>query len=104
MLYNFTPILQSEFDALEARLQAAQQDLIQTSEKYAELQRKFETERVAWANDKRTLEDAIVDMSNLEKHSETDRTSRESEIRQQEERAKVKSDGCRDYERCILIV
>ncbi|KAH9948873.1 hypothetical protein B0H21DRAFT_731535 [Amylocystis lapponica] len=79
----------SEYDALQARLQAVQQDLAQTSEKHSELQSKFESERVAWANDKRTLEDAIVDMSTLEKNTESDRTSRESEFRQQEERVKA---------------
>ena len=57
--------------------------------KYTELQKTFETERNAWTNDKKTLEDTIVDMSTSEKHSESDRTSREGEVRQQEERAKV---------------
>jgi TPR/MLP1/MLP2-like protein. len=56
---------------------------------YSEVQRKFEIERNAWTNDKKTLEDTIVDMSTSEKHSESDRTSRESEVRQQEERAKA---------------
>jgi nucleoprotein TPR len=44
---------------------------------------------MAWTNDKKTLEDTIVDMSTSEKSSENDRTSRENEVRQQEERAKV---------------
>ena len=58
--------------------------------KYNELQRTFETERTAWATDKKTLEDTIVDMSTSEKNSENDRASRESEVRQQEERARVR--------------
>ncbi|KAG1882174.1 hypothetical protein F4604DRAFT_1678591 [Suillus subluteus] len=36
---------------------------------------------------KKTLEDTIIDLSTSEKTSETDRTTRESEVRQQEERA-----------------
>lgn len=58
--------------------------------KYNQLQKSFETERIAWMNDKKTLEDTIVDMSTSEKYSENDRTSRENEVRQQEERAKVR--------------
>ena len=84
-----TVICQSEYDALQGRVQTLQRDLAQATEKYTQLQQKFESERVAWANDKKTLEDAIVDISSLEKNSESDRTSRESEIRQQEERARV---------------
>lgn len=57
--------------------------------KYDELRKTYETERDTWTADKKTLEDTIVDLSTSEKHSENDRTSRETEVRQQEERAKV---------------
>lgn len=80
---------QSEYQTLQEKLRAAQDELTQLTVKYNELQKSFETERIAWMNDKKTLEDTIVDMSTSEKHSENDRTTRENEVRQQEERAKV---------------
>ncbi|KAF9805161.1 hypothetical protein IEO21_09180 [Rhodonia placenta] len=80
---------QSELNALQEKLQAAQHDFTQTSAKCSELQRILDTERVAWANDRKTLEDTIVDMSTSERESESDRLSREGEMRQQEERAKA---------------
>jgi nucleoprotein TPR len=82
--------MQSEYQALQEKLRAAQDELAQLTTKYNELQKSFETERIAWTNDKKTLEDTIVDMSTSEKNSENDRTSRENEVRQQEERAKVR--------------
>ncbi|KAI0953616.1 hypothetical protein AcW1_007790 [Taiwanofungus camphoratus] len=80
---------ESEYDALQERLQAVQQELTEATEKNSESQRLLETERAAWANDRRTLEDTIVDMSTSERNTEDDRASRENEIRQQEERAKA---------------
>jgi nucleoprotein TPR len=80
---------QSEHRALQEKLQTAQSELAQTMEQHNELRRALETERTAWANDKKTLEDTIVDMSTSEKVSESDRSLRENEVRQQEERAKV---------------
>lgn len=74
---------------MKEKLQAAQDELAELATKYSDLQKTFEAERTAWTNDKKTLEDTIVDMSTSEKHSESDRASRESEVRQQEERAKV---------------
>lgn len=53
------------------------------------MQKTHETERTTWINDKKTLEGAIFDMSTSEKSVESDRASRESETRQQEERAKA---------------
>lgn len=81
--------MQSEYQALQEKLRATQDELTQLTAKYNDLQKSLEAERIAWANDKRTLEDTIVDMSTSEKSSENDRTSRENEVRQQEERAKV---------------
>lgn len=66
-----------------------QDEAHQLHTRHDELQRTLETERTAWLNDKRTLEDTIVDLSTSEKHSESDRTLRESDARQQEERATV---------------
>lgn len=63
------------------------------------MQKTFDTERTAWANDKKTLEGTIFDMSTSEKNVESDRASRESEIRQQEERAKAAEDR---YSREVL--
>ncbi|EMD40194.1 hypothetical protein CERSUDRAFT_112402 [Gelatoporia subvermispora B] len=80
---------EAEYNALQEKFEGAQQELAQFNQKYAQLQETFETERVAWANDKKTLEDTIVDMSTSERSSENDRTSRETELRQQEERAKA---------------
>lgn len=82
-------LMQSEHQALQEKLQTAQDELTQLTTKYNELQKSFETERIVWTNDKKTLEDTIVDMSTSEKNSENDRTSRENEVRHQEERAKV---------------
>ncbi|KAK0464253.1 uncharacterized protein EV420DRAFT_1034635 [Desarmillaria tabescens] len=62
---------------------------IQAAAQLNELQKTFEIERTAWTNDKKTLEETIIDLSTSEKHSESDRTSREQEVRLQEERAKV---------------
>ena len=53
-----------------------------------DIQKTFDTERAAWANDKKTLEGTIFDMTTSEKNIESDRASRESAIREQEERAK----------------
>ncbi|KAL4250041.1 hypothetical protein ABKN59_004926 [Abortiporus biennis] len=80
---------ESDYNAIEEKLKSTQAELTKLNEKYAELQRTFEAERAAWMSDKKTLEDAIVDITTSEKSSESDRASRESEVRQQEERAKA---------------
>ncbi|KAJ7689165.1 hypothetical protein B0H17DRAFT_1012272 [Mycena rosella] len=80
---------ESEYNAIQEKLDVTQQELVQFTAKYNELQKSLETERTAWTNDKKVLEDTIVDLSTSEKHSENDRSSRESEVRQQEERAKA---------------
>ncbi|KAF8843385.1 hypothetical protein BDN67DRAFT_924393 [Paxillus ammoniavirescens] len=76
-----------EYKSLEEKLHSVEQDLQQSAAKFNELQKTVETERAAWVNDKKTLEDTIVDMSTSEKHSESDRTAHEREIRVLEERA-----------------
>lgn len=78
-----------EYKALEDKLRSVQSETTQFAEKHNELQKTLEIERTAWSNDKKILEDTIVDMSTSEKHSESDRSLRESESRRQEERAAV---------------
>ncbi|KAK0440023.1 uncharacterized protein EV420DRAFT_1279341 [Desarmillaria tabescens] len=79
----------SENKAFQEKLEAAQRGAIQATAQLNELQKTFEIERTAWTNDKKTLEETIIDLSTSEKHSESDRTSREQEVRLQEERAKA---------------
>ncbi|KAL0960729.1 hypothetical protein HGRIS_005754 [Hohenbuehelia grisea] len=83
---------ESEIKSLEEKLQAAQDQLSQLAATHTELQRTMDTERTTWLNDKKTLEDTIVDMSTSEKNSESDRTYRANELRRQEQRAKAAED------------
>ena len=70
-------------------MELAQEELAQLKGKQDELQKTFDAERAAWVSDKKTLEDTIVDLSTSERNAETDRSSREDDIRQLEERTKV---------------
>ncbi|KAI0699945.1 hypothetical protein C8T65DRAFT_709807 [Cerioporus squamosus] len=83
---------QSEIEALQEKLRQTEERLAELTQANAELQRQFETERTAWLNDKRTLEDTIVDMSTSAQSTQSDRSSWEAEIKQQEERAKAAED------------
>jgi len=74
---------------LQAKLDQSNKELSELRAEYNNIQKSFEVERTAWINDKKTLEDTIVDMSSSEKHSENDRSSREQELRHLEDRAKV---------------
>ncbi|KAH7927786.1 hypothetical protein BV22DRAFT_1060287 [Leucogyrophana mollusca] len=78
---------ESEYNGLQDKLRLVEQDLQQSAAKLTELQRVLESERSAWASDKKILEDTIVDMSSSERDSESDRTTRENDVRQQEARA-----------------
>ncbi|OJA16044.1 hypothetical protein AZE42_05491 [Rhizopogon vesiculosus] len=89
-----------EYKTLEEKLRSVEEDLRQSASKFSELQRTLESERQAWASDKKTLEDTIVDLSTSERTSETDRSARESEVRQQEQRALAAEDR---YSREVLI-
>ncbi|KAG1780540.1 hypothetical protein EV702DRAFT_1078352 [Suillus placidus] len=89
-----------EYKALQDKLRSVEVDVQQSANKFSELQRTFESERLVWTNDKKTLEDTIVDLSTSEKTSETDRTTRESEVRQQEERALAAEDR---YSREVIV-
>ncbi|KAH9936573.1 uncharacterized protein B0H18DRAFT_974482 [Fomitopsis serialis] len=70
----------SEFNALQAQLQAVQQELGQLSQKNADY---------SALGVRTTLEDTIIDMSTSERNTENDRVSRETDVRQQEERARA---------------
>ena len=59
--------------------------------KNTELQQTLDRERAAFAQDKKMLEDTIVDITNAEASSRTEQASRESELREQMERAKASS-------------
>ena len=74
---------------MQGRLEEANVELHQIRAQHNETLKSFESERTAWINDKKTLEDTIVDMSTSEKHSESDRSSWEEGMRALEERAKV---------------
>jgi nucleoprotein TPR len=63
--------------------------MAQLKAKHQETQQAFDTERRDWLNDKNLLENTIADLSILEKQSEGDRTSRETAVREYEERVKV---------------
>ncbi|KAF9220879.1 hypothetical protein BS17DRAFT_786120 [Gyrodon lividus] len=76
-----------EYKSLEEKLRSIEQDLQQSTANFNEFQKTLDTERAAWANDKKILEDTIVDISASEKHSENDRTAHEREVRALEERA-----------------
>ncbi|KAK7028127.1 Protein mlp1 [Paramarasmius palmivorus] len=80
---------ESDYKALEQRLQEVQQELQQLTTKNQELQKQFDKERTSWTNDKKTLEDTIVELSTSEKNTENDRATRENEVKVQEERAKA---------------
>ena len=83
--------MQSDYNALSENLRVVQQELTASREAMAEMKRTFDEERESWANDKRTLEDTLVELTTSEKHIVEDRTSHDAEIRQQEERAKVRT-------------
>ncbi|KAI0647815.1 hypothetical protein C8Q79DRAFT_924901 [Trametes meyenii] len=90
---------QSEIEALQERLNAAEQRLSELTQTSTEMQRRFDSERLAWANDKKTLEDTIVDISSSAQHTQSDRSTWEAEIHRQEERAKAAEDR---YSREVL--
>lgn len=81
--------LQSQSKALQERLNQTNEELTALRAQFNESQKAFEAERTTWINDKKTLEDTIVDMSTSEKHSESDRSAWEQELKSLEDRAKV---------------
>ncbi|KAI8994233.1 hypothetical protein BD414DRAFT_506685 [Trametes punicea] len=90
---------QSEIEGLQEKLRASEERVAQLTQANIELQQQFDNERATWTNDKKILEDTIVDMSTSAQHTQSDRTTWESELRQQEERAKAAEDR---YSREVL--
>ncbi len=80
---------EAEYAAVQECLQLAQEELAQPKGRQDKLQKALDAERAAWVSDKKTLEDTIIDLSTSERNAETDRSSREGDIRELEERAKV---------------
>ncbi|KDR82878.1 hypothetical protein GALMADRAFT_58080 [Galerina marginata CBS 339.88] len=79
----------SESKALQEKLDQASKELADIRSQYNDVQKSFEAERTSWINDKKVLEDTIVDMSTSEKNTESDRGVREQELRNLEDRAKA---------------
>ncbi|KAH9977476.1 hypothetical protein BJV74DRAFT_946992 [Russula compacta] len=76
-------------ESLQSMLKNVEQELEQTRTSLAETKRAFESAREEWQADKKTLEDAIVDMTTAEKNLAEDRLSRESDARAYEERVRA---------------
>ncbi|KAF8265884.1 hypothetical protein EI94DRAFT_1734451 [Lactarius quietus] len=76
-------------ETLQTNLTNVQQELEQTKTALAESKRTFETAREEWLADKKTLEDAIVDMTASEKNLAEDRSTRESDAHAHEERIRA---------------
>ncbi len=81
--------LQAQYEALQSNLKNVEQELAQTRTSLTETKRTFESAREEWQADKRTLEDAIVDMTAAEKNLAEDRLSRESDAQTDEKRVRV---------------
>lgn len=80
---------EAEYKSLQDKLEATNNELAQLRQQNESMQKSFDEERTALKNDKKTLEDTIIDMTTSEKHLESDRNSREGEVRALEDRAKV---------------
>jgi nucleoprotein TPR len=81
--------LQAQQEDLQTSLKTVEQELEQTRASLAETKRAFDSAREEWQADKKTLEDAIVDMTTAEKNLADDRLSRESDAQAHEERVRV---------------
>ena len=82
---------QTERKSLEERISSLQDEMSRLTAKSKETRQTLEKERAAYAEDKRLLEDATVDITHSEISSRSDQASREKEIREQMERAKASS-------------
>jgi nucleoprotein TPR len=92
-----TLCLQAQYEALQNTLKNVEQELAQTRSSLAETKSTFESAREEWQVDKKTLEDAIVDMTGAEKNFAEDRLSRESNAQQHEERVRVSKPSVRSF-------
>ncbi|KAI0758624.1 hypothetical protein BC629DRAFT_1444031 [Irpex lacteus] len=77
-----------EYTALCSQLELTQQELAQLTQTHSELKETLTNEQAAWAQDKKTLEETIIDITTSEQSSESDHASRENEVEELEERAK----------------
>ena len=82
---------QTQSKALEGRLASMHDEVKRLTEKNSELQQTLESERASFVQDKKTLEETIVEITESQVNAQTDQTSRESEVREQMERVKVSS-------------
>lgn len=80
---------QSEQRALNDRLLSLQEKINELDKKNSELGDHLEKERAMFAQDKRDLEETILDITNSAVSSRSDQATRESEVREQMERAQV---------------
>ncbi|KZV92725.1 hypothetical protein EXIGLDRAFT_836242 [Exidia glandulosa HHB12029] len=76
-------------NSLEQKLAELQESLSVSATRATELQTTLEKERAAFAEDKRTLEDTILEVTNSNSMSSTDREAHANELRQQQERAQL---------------
>ncbi|TFK52180.1 hypothetical protein OE88DRAFT_1367940 [Heliocybe sulcata] len=92
--------LESDCNAFREQVQTAQEELRVATLKQHEAEQTLATERTAWLTDKRTLEETIIDITTAEKNSETDRSSRETEVRELEQRIKAAEER---YSREVIV-
>lgn len=81
-------VSQSEQTSLREKLEVVRIELRKSSEALATVQQNLESERKAWTEDKKLLEDTIADMSSAERSIENAQASRQGEFQQLEERAR----------------
>lgn len=81
-----------ELKRADERLVAMQEELAAASTQATETKLTLEKERAAFMEDKKILEDTIVDISSLGAVAQSDREAFESDLRQQMQRAEVSCD------------
>ena len=80
--------MQSDLKALDEKLKASEQKLQELTAENAVLQKTLDTERAAWTQDKKLLEDTIADMTLSGQTGEDEREAHANEVRQLEEKVK----------------
>lgn len=71
-----------------------QDEVKRLADKNSELQQTLESERTQFLQDRKTLEETIVEITENQMTARTDQTSREGEVREQMERVKVSVLSC----------
>jgi nucleoprotein TPR len=79
-----------ELQSLQEKLRAVETELSNSVQKMNEMQQQLESERNAFAADKKTLEETIVDISSSAANNQADETERVNIIKVQEERITVR--------------